>query len=234
MKKKNNSKKQEKSNKTGLLIVALLLVLALIAGGTYAYWSWNSNNIVTINTTIGTYGTMGATFNGGTVTINKLAPASCTHSTYSTKITTNLSYYNETPFPGSVTFTLKLTSLTFNHGTLTATALQNVKYALTTSASSCTSNLVTTTNNTGNLSGATIGTSGTAQTENVKLFDYAFTLPANNGTASSPKSATTMYLYFWIDPTYTFTNWGSNSIQDPLQDLSFTVQWSASTIQQSA
>ena len=231
MKKKTNSKKQEKNN-TGLLIVALLLVIALIAGGTYAYWSWNSNNIVTVNLTT-TFGTMGATFNGGTVTINKLAPAACTHSTYATKITTNISRYNTTAYPGHVTFTLKLTSLTFNHGALNSTALQSVKYALGTSASSCTSSLVTTTSNTGNLSGATIGTSGTAQSQNVKLLDWAYTLPAGAGTSSSPVNET-YYLYFWIDKNYTFTNWGSEGIQDPLQDLTFTVQWSASDIQQAA
>ena len=239
MKNNKNMKNNKKDNnkKTGLLALALVLVAALIAGGTYAYWIWNSNNVVAINTIVTGGVKMGLTLNGGTATINKLAPAACTHSTYSSKVTTTISRYNETPYPGTVTLTLSLTSLKFNHGTLTSTDLGYVHYLLSTSSSSC-ATAVTGSDSTaisGTLAGATIGTSGTAKTQSTVLSNWVYKLPAGAaataGTEAAPKTET-YYLYVWIDPAYTFTNYNSNQIQDPLQDLEFTLQWSANTITQ--
>ena len=237
--KKNN--KKDNKNRVGLIAIAFILVAALIAGGTYAYWIWNSNNIAVVgdNCIMCDQG-IGLTLNGGTVTVNKLAPAACTHSTYSTKVTTPVSRYNSSPYPAYVTLRLSLTSLTFNHGTLTSADLGYVHYLLSTSSSNCNTAVTGSipgsasagTAISGTLSGATIGTSGTAKTQTTTLVDWVYKLPPNSGTSSAPVNET-YYLYVWIDPAYSFTNYGSNSIQDPLQDLSFILQWSAaSDIQQ--
>ena len=227
-----NNKKNKKDKKTGLIIVVLLLVLALIAGGTYAYWSWNSNNLITVNMTIDA-GTMSLTFNGGgNTTVQKLAPTNCTASGYNTnyvaKFPVTITRANSTTFPGSITFTLQLTSLTWKYAKPSSTDLANVKYILTSSNSLCTTAVGGVS---GSLTSATVGsTANTAQTQTKTLSSWTYTIPANTASGSE-----TYYLYFWIDPGYTFTNWGSNAVQDPLEDLIFTVNWTSNgTIQQAA
>ena len=78
------------NNKKLLVVVFVILFLALIIGSTLAYWTWSSNNLVTVNITTN-MGGIGLTLNGGTQTINGLAPASCTHSTYSNMIPITIS-----------------------------------------------------------------------------------------------------------------------------------------------
>ncbi|MBR7041910.1 MAG: SipW-dependent-type signal peptide-containing protein, partial [Bacilli bacterium] len=57
MKKK---KKNNDNNKTIIAIVAVALLIALVGGGTYAYWSWRSNNNTAVSFTV----------SGGTMTID--------------------------------------------------------------------------------------------------------------------------------------------------------------------
>ena len=220
------------NNKLTLTVLFIFSLIALIIGSTLAYWTWSSNNLVTVNITTN-MGGIGLTLNGGTATINGLAPARCTHSTYSAQVPITISRYNETQYPATVALSLKLTSLTYNHGTLTSTDLSNIHYRLSTQNNSCVTavegydgNLVQ-----GTLSGATIGTQGTAQSQNTTLVDWNYSLPASSGTQAVPIQET-YYLYIWINLGYTFENIGSNQIQDPLQDLSFNISWSASSIEQ--
>lgn len=243
---KNNKNKKE--NKTTVAIIAaVIMVIALIAGGTYAYWIWRGN-VASISVTT-SIGKIGLTLNGGDGVIGSstsagLAPAACTNSTYASKDAIAISYYNQTDFPARVTLTLTLNSFTWNNGTKPSSSqLGNIKYALSSSSSSCTSltgdTNGTLSNNAGTFSAVTVGsTKGTAASPNYKLFDLTFLLPANTGTESSPATKT-YYLYFWIDAGYAGTNgssttFGSGVIDDPLQGISFQAKWTASDIVQSA
>ncbi len=226
--KKNNKKSNTNGNKkNSLLIVALVLVVALIAGGTYAYWTWNSNNLLTANVTIDT-GTMTFTLNGGgTTSVGNLAPADCTatgyDTTYVAKFPVTVTRSNTTDFPGTIDVSLQLTSLTWKNAKPTGTQLANVKYILTSSSSLCKTAVGSVS---GSLSGATIGsTANTAQTQTTNISTWTYTIPANTASGSQ-----NYYLYFWIDPGYTFTNWGSGLVQDPLEDLKFTVTWTSNGI----
>ncbi len=244
------TKKKEKKN-TGLIALAIVLVAALIAGGTYAYWVWNSNNLLNIRLNVD-LGTMGLNLDGGTATINRLAPAPCTHNTYSTKVTTTVSRYNTTSYPGTVVLTLNLLSLKYQSGrtALTATDLSHLHFLLSTSASSC-ATAVTGSDSvavSGTFSGATIGaagaTAGTDASPNSVLKTWEYKLPAKTGTPDAPV-VETYYLYVWIDESYTFTNYNtanpnsftnattqSTGIQDPMQDLEIVLKWTTDTIYQ--
>ena len=243
---KNN--KNEKENKTtAAIIVAVIMLIAIVAGGTYAYWIWRGNvAAISVTTSIGN---IGLTLNGGDGVIGSsasagLAPAACTNETYASKDAIAISYYNETDFPARVTLTLTLNSFTWNNGTKpTSTQLGNIKYALSSSPSACTilngDANGTLSNNAGTFSAITVGsTKGTANNPDYKLFDLTFLLPANTGTEESPSSKT-YYLYFWIDAGYTGTNGSSTTdgngvISDPLQGINFQAKWTATDIIQSA
>ena len=56
----------------------------------------------------------------------------------------------------------------------------------------------------------------------------SFEVPANTGTESSPDSDT-YYLYVWLDKNYEHTNEGTVNT-DPMQGLSFTMQWKNATM----
>lgn len=236
--------KQKNNNRNFVIIAAIIMVLALVAGGTYAYWTWRGN-VTAINVTT-SIGNIGLTLNGGDGTIGSgLAPAACTNATYASKDTVSINFYNETDFPAYVTLTLKLKSFTWNNGSKpTSTQLSNIKYAISNSSSACTPlsgdayGALTNTAG-GTFSGITANnTKGTAQTQDYELFNINFKLPANTGTEASPSSRT-YYLYFWIDAAYEGIHAGSTAngsgvIVDPLQGIAFSTSWSAGTITQSA
>lgn len=223
---KKNNKKSKKNNKNSMLIVAIMLVLALVAGGTYAYWGWRGN-IVNYDVTIDTGG-MGLTLDGGMGTVKAMAPALCTDSTYANKYAVNIKKYNTTNFAGTTTLTLNLTSFTYTHNKPDSTQLGNIKVALTTSSSSCANPLAS-----GTFASATVSSSaGAAATQTTPIFNWTYTLPAMTGTASNMDTDSTYYLYVWLDSGYEYWNEGSGVITDPLQDITFNLGWSASTIQQ--
>lgn len=243
MKKKTN----QKDNKTTTaIIIAVIMVIALIAGGTYAYWIWRGNVAsVSVTTSIGN---IGLKLNGGDGVIGSsssvgLAPSLCTNETYASKDEIDIEYFNETDFPARVTLTLTLDSFTWNNGTQpTPEQLSNIKYALSSSDNGCL-NLSddangTLSDNAGTFQNITVSTTkGTAAAPDYTLFDLEFYLPANTGEESDPEPKK-YYLYFWIDPAYAGTNGssttnGSGVIDDPLQGISFQAKWSASDIIQS-
>lgn len=229
---KKTNKKNNNNSKTLILVIALIMAIALIIGGTYAYWVWNSNNIVSVNVTTN-LGSTGLTLDGGSTTNNKLAPAACTHASYANKKTITIKRYNDAAFPASVTLTLKLTSFTWSHAKPADADLAHIHYALvnSTGASSCTTGVVSATGNSGTFSGATLGsTANTANNPNKTLITWNYEIPV--GGTSGSQVTETYYLYTWLDTSYTFTNYGSGAIQDPLEDISYTLTWSASTITQ--
>ena len=244
MKKNIRKRKNNNDNKKNvLLIIAVILVGALIAGGTYAYWAWNSNNLVLIGNAYVDTGDMGLTFDaaGVTATIKNLAPAPCTNSTYATKATITLKRYNTSSYPGYVPMTLKLTSFTWKNAKPTTGSsgnLKNIKYLVSTSSSACTTAVKGNDNVaiSGDLSGITVGsTANTAQTQTTTLKTWNYTVLPNAGTHLTTGAITeTYYLYVWLDSSYEFTNWGSNAVQDPLEGLTFTLQWTMGTLQEGA
>ena len=188
--------KKNKNNKTIALIVMLMLVLALIIGGTYAYWVWNSNNIVSVNVTTN-LGSTGLTLNVESATNNKLAPASCTNSSYANKQVIKITRYNDTSFPASVTLTLKLTSFKWTHAKPSDADLNHIHYALvnSTGSSSCTTGTVQATGNGGTFNGTTMGNSaGSAVDLDKTLITWNYEIPIG-GTSSSPALPETYYLY---------------------------------------
>ena len=212
-------------NKAVIILIVLSLIF-LIIGSTLAYWTWSSNNLVTVNITTN-MGGIGLTFNGGTQAVNGLAPAACTHSTYANVIPVTISRYNETGNPAMVDLTLKVTSFTWTHTKPVADDLQYINVALTSSSSSCSNPVVS-----GNLANISVNNSAsTAQAQNTELMTWNYVLPANSVTQSVPINET-YYLYVWLSSEYTYENVGNNVISDPLQDISFTVTWNASSIDQ--
>ena len=231
----NNIEAINTNKKNGLIILGIILIVVLIIGSTYAYLMWNSNNLVTVNLTIDDFGTMGLTLDGGTVTVNKLAPASCTHSTYATKITTTVSRYNTTEFPGLTTLSLNLTliySETYLIPQYMRDDFSHVHYLLSTSPSSCSTAVTGYDDN--SVSGTLAGSYTAGNTQTTKLVDWKYLIPAKSGTENN-KITETYYLYVWIDPEYEFTYYsleGGTGYLDPLQNLEFTLTWSASNIEQ--
>lgn len=89
----------------------------------------------------------------------------------------------------------------------------------------------------GSLSGINAGTKNTPVTnQNKRLLTWIYEIPANSGTKSSEVTET-YYIYYWIDKDYvgvaadpTVFGSGTSGIVDPLQDISFTISWSAAEI----
>lgn len=202
-------------NKLLIAIAAVLVITIIVVSGTYAFWQWTSNSSqqtsVTFTVPQATDLLYASLDGGGSSTVSNLAPAACTNSTYAMKKTVVLNAYNQTTQAANVYATLTLSGFTAPHGTPT-TELSNIHYALTTSGTSCTTDVVT-------------GTTGTFSSTSGALFTDAVikTVAANTNTLTP----TTYYLWVWIDPSYAGTNTGSE-ITDKLQDISFTLTWSGS------
>ena len=216
------------NNKMLITTLFVFSFIMLVIGSTLAYWTWTSNNLVAINITTN-MGNIGLLFNGGTTTIDNLAPARCTHSTYSNQIPLTIERYNETEYPAMVTLSLKLSSFTWNNAKPTSDDLSHIYFAITNKNNTCDNSFTSGTL----INGTTNNTISTAQAQNTTILTWDYILPENSGTSQN-KITENYYLYVWLDPEYTFNNNGNNQIQDPLQDISFTITWDASNIEQIA
>lgn len=261
--KKNTNKKSKQTRKIAI-VVAVAMIIALLAGGTYAFWLWRGN-ITNLNVTIEVPG-IGVTLDGGTTTITGLAPASCKNTTFAQYKSFTVKRFNETNFPAYVVLKLSLDSFTWVNGTTapSSTALSNIRFAVSskgyndmndtcsdagvlannTSSTSVTKEILTytpqvTINSTnqyyvGSLQGINAGTKNTPVTGQAKkLLTWIYEIPANQGDEDNPISET-YYIYYWIDKNYTGVaadpsvyGSGAAGIVDPLQNMSFTVYWSA-------
>ena len=145
----------EKKTKALIILVALTIIFTII-GGTLAYFQWTSSNEQKTNVTF----TVASGFScsadgGGSLTSNdvQLAPAACTNTTYAIKRTITvhptITQANKTIY---LDMWLKVNSISSN-----LSASQNFKYALTTSSSNCTTDIV----EEGNFNGATTNTQKT-------------------------------------------------------------------------
>lgn len=208
---------KENKNKIIISIIAVLLIAAIVAGGTYAYWSWSSNTAQRTNVTFTVDApNMSASIDGsGSSTVASLAPTTCTNSTYAMKKAVAITYTNGTSVAAKLTANLKVSSVKAGISTPANTAAQlgKLNYALTTSSTSCTTGAVKTGNFMNILSaGSTVLT-------------LDINVPANTAETTS-----TYYLYVWLDSTYTHENVGSTN-SDPMQNLSITLQWDGSMTQ---
>lgn len=194
---KKNKKKNNDKQKTILILTIVALIIALVAGGTYAWWTWVSGNNTNVNITV-----KGMTMildGGGDITAQNLVPTSCTNTTYAVQRTINYSVTNPTTI--AATATIQLNPSTF------PTQLRNAKlmWKLTTAA------------NCGGTQVATGTFSSTTQGSVMNLTTVS--VPANTTTPITG----TYYLSIWLDSSYTSTNTG-NTVSDTLQNKSMTLK----------
>ena len=220
MKKK---KKNNDNNKTLIAIVAVAMLIALVGGGTYAYWSWRSNNNTAVSFTI-SGGTM-TIDGGGDITAKNLAPAACTNTNYAIQRKVKVTLSNETSTPMGGTLQLKVNSLTASHGTLSSTHTQSLNYALVN---------VTATQYSATTSWQGCGTNVATGTFSSYSTGSTITLLNNLSVASAPSASTpgsSIYyyeLYIWISPGYTGVTSSGTTISDPMQDLTLNLAWQGS------
>lgn len=214
----------KEKNKILIAIIAVILIIAAVVGATYAYWTWQTSAADQTNvafTVPSGEAQLKATLNGATLSVSKLAPTTCTNTKYAAKAVPVLTYTNNTGVNANAYGTLTVTNFTKPHGatsgTITPTAadLGNLKYALTTSSTSCTTGVIAS----GDFSALYNKTSAAL---------FSDKLLQGNITSGTTNATKTMYLYVWLDKDYEYTNTGSKTVTDPMQDLSFTLTWTGS------
>ena len=103
-------------NKLIIAIIAVALIVIVVVGATYAYWQWTSNsaqNTAVTFTVPNKDAQLSASLKGGgSTTVNNLAPAACTNSTYAMMKPLLLTYANNTDQTARVKATLTITSWT--------------------------------------------------------------------------------------------------------------------------
>lgn len=189
----------KKENKNLIIsIVAVSLIIVLAGGATYAWYTWVSGNNTAVNITVAgiTYTLDG----GGNITSSKnLAPTDeCNHATYAIKRTITAKVANSTEIAAKAYVQINPSSLP------SAFQIANLEWVLTTSSTSCTSNIVSS----GNFASATQGTK----------FDLtSFDVPALSTVNK------TYYLYIWVNKDYSVQNVGG-SVTSSIQDKTFTLK----------
>lgn len=218
----------KEKNKFIVAIVAVVAIIALVTSATFAYWQWVSANNTLINFIVNGNdvgaGNLSASINGnGTTTVSSLQPAECTNSNYALKKTVTINYENQTARAATVTANLKVTAFQAGIATSSSTAFSNLKWALTASSTSCTPA-------TGDLSGTFSGLTFSSSKSPSNL-PYTLATPTISVPAKTTSSKT-YTLWVWIDKNYTSTNTGT-TVSDPLQNMTFTLQWSGQIAQNS-
>ena len=165
-----------------LSLIAVIAIIGIVAGGTYAFITASAN---AVNITQIKSGNLTMTVAGGGDANVSFMPTTCTDATYAIKKTIVATAVNTSG--GSVSFTLGLNPTKLDAGLKIA----NMKWALTTSSTSCTKGVV----GSGNFSGKTQGT--------------AFTMVSNDSagitvdSTDKTKYTKTYYLYIWLDSAQT-------------------------------
>lgn len=183
--------KNNKGKTLVLSLVAVLAIIAVVAGGTYAYITASATavNIIQIKS-----GNLTMTINGGGNQSISFMPTTCTNSDYTIKKTITAEAINTSG--GSVSFTLGLKPTTLDSGLKIA----NMKWALTTSSTSCTTGVV----GSGNFSSATVNTVIPMVTND----STGITVDSTDKT----KYSKTYYLYIWLDSAQTSAVSGSLAV----------------------
>lgn len=218
-------------NKLILAILVVAVIIVSVGGGTYAYFTWvtsttqqTSVEFTVDQTTLG--GTLSAKIIGnGNVSNNDATfkPTTCTNSTNAIVKTVPITYLNSTVQSATVTATLKVTAFNLRSTSYVpnSTKLGYLKYALTESATSCTTSPV----QSGTFNKVAFS-NGLASNLPLTLFNQTITAPAN----MSAEATKTYYLWIWLDSGYTHENVGDVN-SDPMQGFSITAQWSGTIAQ---
>lgn len=198
--------KNENRNKVIISITIVTIIVALVAGGTYAWWTWVSGNNTAVNITV-----RGMTMildGGGDISSQNLVPTSCTNTTYA--IQRQITYSVTNPTTIDSTATIQLNPSTF------PTQLRNSKlmWKLTTAA---------------NCAGTEIANGTFSSTTQGSVMNLTtVSVPANTTTAITG----TFYLSIWLDSSYSSTNTG-NTVSDNIQDKTMNLKLTG-TITQNA
>lgn len=218
----------KEKNKIVISIVAVALIIALVGGGTYAYWTWQSANNTVVNFTV-TGGTMSID-GGGNITTKSLAPAQCTNTTYAIQRKVKVMATNETSSAMTGTIQLKVNSLTVasGHNALNATNKASIKYALVSvTEAQYEASSFTKTGDTCATGAAATGNFGSYSTGGTITLLNNLSVPAN-----SSNNAFYYELYLWIDKSYTGTATTGTTVKDALQDLTINLEWQGSMTNQ--
>lgn len=207
----------DNKNKAIISIIAVLMIIVLVVAGTYSYWSWASSNSQKTNISFSVSGDsdkMYANLEGdGLTAVSSLVPAECTSSN-AIKKEVVINYANVTNNNAKITADLNMTSFTSGALKPTNTQLESLKWTISRSNTSCTTNVV----KSGNFSGF-------GETIPQVLTNLEINVPANTEAKSE-----TYYLYIWLDSSYSHTNIGNDNT-DPMQNLNFKLQWSGTISQ---
>jgi len=215
-----------------LAIVAVLFIGALVGGGTYAYWTWQTNE--TQRTAVSfTISRPGFTIVGDNISSNTLVPTtSCyyTNASYSQHTLAGratVTAENNTSLPMRATITLKGALKPVSGRTLPTSgsnSAANIHWAIKEVASATTGFAAANCTGTAGSAYATGTFSGI--TPNATTLTYVdiptsitFDVPAGQTT---PKY---YQVYVWIDSAYTHTNYGSTNT-DPMQGLTIALTFS--------
>ena len=183
--KKNNGKIM------ALSLVAVIAIIGIVAGGTYAFItaSGTATNITQIKS-----GNLTMTVAGGGNQSVTFMPTTCTNSEHVIKRTITATAVNTSG--GAVSFTLGLKPTVLDNGL----KLANMKWALTTSATSCTTGVL----GSGNFANATVNT----VIPMVSNDSAGITADANDKT----KFTKVYYLYVWLDSAQSSNVTGNLSV----------------------
>lgn len=172
-------KDNKDKNKLILSIVAVVLVIVLIAGGTFAWWTWNSANNTDVKFTI-EGGTM-TIDGGGNITAQKMVPTASCNGSYAIVRTVTVTTVNSTNTSLTAKVNLDLTGLP------SALKTANMKYFISESSSAaCTTPT------------GTFASSGNSM--QIATFNVAAAT-----TVAETKVTKTYYLYIWLDSAETST-----------------------------
>ena len=220
-----------------LSIVAVGLIIALVGGGTYAYWQWTSANNTVVSFTV-TGGTMNID-GGGNITTKTLAPSTCINATYAIRRKIKVTATNQTTTAMKASVGLNVAALTAGHGSFDSTTDEREKiyYALvTTDATQYAASgfSITAAGTNGNACSTNATASGNfggkAANSSIALLSNLSVPAASGGTDGS---FTGYYeLYIWIDKAYTGKTTSGTTVTDPLQDLTLNLTWTGSMTNQ--
>ena len=177
-------------NKKGLIIVGILFLLFLFVGGTFAYWGWTTDDSqrTYVDFTIESNDLRVVSVDGGgefNSSLVNVMPSTCTNANNAIvrEVTVNVDFTTSDSVT-TVNLWLYKDDLTGGNGNYLNT--DNFRYALTTSPTSCTSNVVA---------------SGTFNSydidERIQLFRKTYEYDGEINISE------TYYLYIWLDAAET-------------------------------
>ena len=225
-----NKTKNNNAKVLVLTILAVVMIGALVASGTYAWWTWTSNSANASENTLVNFtvadssASLSLKITGTNVNGKVVAPvATCYGDGYTLTGRATAVAVNENPIAAKTTFVLSA-KLTPSSGSLSSEAKGHLHWAIKEvnasdtafSADNCAGT------NSGTFSTGTFSSVGTSATNLTTTITYDV---AANTTTSSP-STKYYQIYVWLDSGYNYTNVGSGTVSDPMQDATIWLTFS--------